>query len=195
MNNDIVIDPSSSQLIVAVEYSYGSHAITDKLKSQNMVSFFPAARSLTLNEKIQNVQTTALVTTIDRSWGETDFSALQNNQAAFDSTTDLAGPLTVAAAAQNSTTQGKVVVIGNSAFASDLYFDQYGNGDLFVNAVDWAAGQVNMINLTSSQPISRQMQLPSSLTILLLAFVFIILLPGLVVAGGVASWLKRRARG
>ena len=195
LRNDIVIDPSSSQIIVAIENAYGSHPITSKLQSENMVSFFPAARSLSLNDKVQNVQTTALVTTIDRSWGETDIAALQNNQVAFDPTVDIAGPLTIAAAAQNSTTNGRVVVIGDSAFASDIYFDQYGNGDLFINTVDWAAGQANMINLTSSQPISRQMRLPSSITILLLAFVFVILIPGLVIAGGVTSWLTRRSRG
>jgi ABC-type uncharacterized transport system involved in gliding motility auxiliary subunit len=88
-----------------------------------------------------------------------------------------------------------VVVIGDSTFASDIYFDQYGNGDLFINAVDWAAGQGNMINLTSSQPISRQMRLPSSFTVLLLAFAFVILIPGLIIAAGVSSWLVRRSRG
>jgi ABC-type uncharacterized transport system involved in gliding motility auxiliary subunit len=195
MVNDLVIDPSSSQIIVAVENSYGSHPITDKLQSQNMVSFFPTACSLTINSKVQNVQATPLVSTINTSWGETDFTALQNNKVAFDATVDFAGPLTVAAAAENSTTNGRVVVIGDSTFASDLYFDQYGNGDLFINAVDWAAGQGNMINLTSSQPISRQMRLPNSLTILLLAFAFVILIPGLIIAAGVASWLTRRARG
>ena len=195
LNNDIVIDPSSSQIIVAIENTYGSHPITNKLQSQNMVSFFPAARSLSLNENIQDVQTTALVTTIDRSWGETDFAALQNNQVSFDSTVDIAGPLTVAAAGQNSITNGRVVVIGDSAFASDIYFDQYGNGDLFINTVDWAAGQENMISLTSSQPVSRQLRLPNSFTILILAFVFVILIPGLVITGGVASWLVRRSRG
>ena len=193
--NDLVIDPSSSQIIVAVETAYGTHPITDKLQSQNMVSFFPTACSLTLNSNVQNVQTTALVTTINTSWGETDFTALQNNKVAFDSSIDFAGPLTVAAAAENSTTKGRVVVVGDSTFASDIYFDQYGNGDLFINAVDWAAGQGNMINLTSSQPISRQMRLPNNFTILLLAFVFIILIPGLIIAGGVASWLVRRSRG
>jgi ABC-type uncharacterized transport system involved in gliding motility auxiliary subunit len=195
INNNIVIDPSSSQIIVAIENAYGSHPITNKLQSQNMVSFFPAARSLTLSAKVQDVQTTALVTTIDRSWGETDFAALQNNQVSFDSTVDFAGPLTVASAAQNSKTNGRVVVIGDSAFASDVYFDQYGNGDLFINTIDWASGQGNLINLTANQPISRQMRLPNSLTILLLAFVFVILIPGLVIAGGVASWIIRRKRG
>jgi ABC-type uncharacterized transport system involved in gliding motility auxiliary subunit len=193
--NDLVIDPSSSQIIVAVENAYGSHPITDKLQSQNMVSFFPTARSLTLNSQIQGVTTTALVTTINSSWGETDFTALQNNQVAFDPTIDFAGPLTVAAAAENSTTKGRVVVIGDASFASDIYFDQYGNGDLFTNAVDWAAGQGNLINLTASQPISRQMNLPSNLTIPILVFLFVILIPGLIVAGWVATWLVRRSRG
>jgi ABC-type uncharacterized transport system involved in gliding motility auxiliary subunit len=195
MVNDLVIDPSSSQISYAVENSYGSHPITDKLQTQNMVSFFPTACSLTINGKVADVQTTALVSTINTSWGETDFTALQNNKVSYDSTVDIAGPLTIAAAAQNSTTNGRVVVIGNSTFASDIYFDQYGNGDLFINSVDWAAGQGNMINLTSSQPVSRQMRLPSSLTILLLAFAFVILLPGLIIAAGVASWLVRRSRG
>jgi ABC-type uncharacterized transport system involved in gliding motility auxiliary subunit len=88
-----------------------------------------------------------------------------------------------------------VVVIGDSSFASDIYFDQYGNGDLFINAVDWAAGQGNMINLTSSQPINRTLRLPSSFTVLLLAFAFVILIPGLIIAAGVWSWLVRRSRG
>jgi ABC-type uncharacterized transport system involved in gliding motility auxiliary subunit len=195
INNDIVIDPSSSQIVVAIAADYGTHPITNKLRSPFMDTFFPAARSLTLNEKIQDIQTTVLVKTVDRSWGETDLTALQNNQVAFDSTTDLSGPLTIAAAAQNSKSNGKVVVIGNSAFASDIYFDSYGNGDLFINTVDWAAGQENMISLTSSKTISRQLKLPSSYTILFLAFVFIILVPGLVIAGWVASWIARRKRG
>ncbi len=142
-----------------------------------------------MNGNIQDVQTTVLVTTIERAWGETDFTALQNNQVSFDSTGDFAGPLTIAVASQNSTSNGKVVVFGDSAFASDVYFDQYGNGDLFINAVDWAAGQVNMISLTSGQPISRQMRLPTSYTVLLLAIVFVILVPGLVMVGGVTAWL------
>ena len=195
MNDDLVIDPSSSQIVVAVENAYGSHAITDKLQSENLVSFFPTARSLAINDKIQNVSTTALVKTVDNSWGETDFTALQNNQISFDAGVDFKGPLTIAAAAENSTSKGRVVVFGNSAFASDIYFDQYGNGDLFINSVDWAAGQGNMINLTSIQPISRQMRLQTSYTIPLLVFFLVILIPGAVIAGGVSSWLVRRSRG
>ena len=60
-------------------------------------------------------------------------------------------------------------------FASDLYFDQYGNGDLFIKTVDWAAGQGNIINLTSAQiRQSGKCACPiNPFTILLLAFVFV----------------------
>jgi ABC-type uncharacterized transport system involved in gliding motility auxiliary subunit len=52
-----------------------------------------------------------------------------------------------------------------------------------------------MISLTAKQPITRTMRLPSQLTFLLLAFAFVILIPGLIIAGGVTSWLVRRSRG
>lgn len=195
IDNDLVIDPTSSQLAIAIENSYGSHSITASLVSQNLVSFFPTARSLTLKTTNQAVQTTALVKTIDSAWGETNFTALQNNQATYDAGTDLAGPLTIAAAAENSNAKGRIVVFGDSDFASDAYFDQYGNSDLFINSVDWAAGQENLISLTSKTPITREMVPLTNTTILILAFFFVILVPGLIVAGGVASWLIRRSRG
>ncbi len=195
VDNNLVIDPSSNQVIIAVENTYGSHAITDSLMSQNLVAFFPTARSLTLETTNQEVKTTALVKTIDRAWGETDFTALQNNQVSFDASVDMAGPITIAAAAEANSGKGRVVVVGDSDFASDAYFDQYGNSDMFINSVDWAAGQESMISLTTKQPIARQMRPLSSLTVLLLAFAFIILVPGMIVGGGVASWLVRRSRG
>ena len=195
VNNDLIVDPSTSQVVVAVENTYGSHAITDSLNSQNLVTFFPTASSLTLDAASQDAQATALVKTVDRSWGETDFTALQNNKVAFDASTDIAGPLTVAAAADNPNGKGKVVVFGDSDFASDAYFDQYGNSDMFINSVDWAAGQQSMISLTTKQPITRQMKPLTSVTVLILAFTFIILVPGLILGGGIGSWIMRRRRG
>jgi ABC-type uncharacterized transport system involved in gliding motility auxiliary subunit len=195
LNNDLVIDPSSNQVVVAVENTYGTHAITNSLTSQNLVSFFPTARSLTLDSTNPDVTTTALVKTVDSAWGETDFAALQNNQVSFDSKTDFPGPLTVVAASESSNGKGRVVVAGDSDFASDAYFDQYGNSDMFINSVDWAAGQENMISLTAKQTTTRTMKPLSSLTVVVLAFAFVILIPGLIVAGGISSWLVRRSRG
>ena len=195
LNDDLVIDPSSNQIVVAVENTYGTHAITNSLVSQNLVTFFPTARSLALDSSVKDVTTTALVKTVDNAWGETDFAALQNNQVAFDSKTDIAGPLTIVASSEPTSGKGRVVVAGDSDFASDAYFDQYGNSDMFINSVDWAAGQESMISLTTKQTTTRTMKPLSSLTIVVLAFAFVILIPGLIVAGGISSWLVRRSRG
>jgi ABC-type uncharacterized transport system involved in gliding motility auxiliary subunit len=196
INNDLVIDPSSNQVLVAVENTYGSHAITKSMESQNLVAFFPTASSISLTTNNQNVHTTFLVKTIDRAWGETNMDAFQNKQVAFDANSDQAGPLIIAATASTvDGTGGRIVVFGDSDFASDGYFDQYGNSDMFINSVDWAAGQEAMISLTTKQTVARQMAPLDSLTVLILALAFVILIPGLIVAGGVASWWLRRSRG
>ncbi len=192
--NDLTIDTNQSNPFVAVgdATSYGSHPIMDQLA--NKIIFFPEACSLNTTT-VANVQTTDLVKTISRVWGETDFAALQNKQLVYDSKTDVSGPLLIAVAGQNSTTNGRVVVVGDSDFANDNYFDQYSNSDMFINSVDWAAGQESMINLTSKTPVSRQMALPDLTVQLLIAISFVCVIPGLILAAGVGSWLMRRSRG
>jgi len=194
LENDLLIDPNQNPpyLVVGDSTTYGSHAIMTNLAGK--VVFFPTARSLTV-ATVTNVTTTKLVQTTTNAWGETDMTALQNNQVAFNAKTDLAGPLSVAVAAENSSTNGRLVVVGDSDFANDTYFDQYGNSDMLVNSVDWAAGQENIISLTAKTPITRNLSLPNNTVLLAMAIGLICILPGLVVAGGVASWLARRSRG
>ncbi|MGA2502952.1 MAG: Gldg family protein [Anaerolineales bacterium] len=192
-DNDIVIDTNTSQPLYAVAASYGTHPITEKL--QGLVSFFPSARSLSVATNLTN-QPTALVTTATTAWGETDFAALQTNgQVAFNSATDFPGPLTLAFAVSDATANNHVVIFGDADFASDAYFNQYANGDMFINAIDWAAGQEQLINLNTPTAISRTLVLPSSFWLLVMAISFLFILPGLVIAGGVVSWLVRRSRG
>jgi len=192
-DNDIVIDTNTSQLLYAVESSYGNHPITEKL--QGLVSFYPTARSLTVASNMPN-QPVALVNTNNSAWGETDYAAMQaNGQVIFDLGADFPGPLTLAVAAEDTTAGSHVVVFGDADFASNAFFNQYANGDMFFNAIDWAAGQEQLINLTSPSAISRTLALPSSFGLLVMAISFLCLLPGLVIAGGVISWLIRRSRG
>jgi ABC-type uncharacterized transport system involved in gliding motility auxiliary subunit len=192
-DNDIVIDTNTSQPLYAVAASYGTHPITEKL--QGLVSFFPSARSLSIASNLTN-QPTPLVATASSAWGETDFAALQSNgQVTFNSATDLPGPLTLAVAVSDSKANNHVVVFGDSDFATDAFFGQYANGDMFINSIDWAAGQEQLINLNSPTAISRTLILPSSFWLLVMAISFLLILPGLVIAGGVASWLVRRSKG
>ena len=192
-DNDIVIDSNTSQPLFAVAAAYGKHPITEKL--QGLVSFYPTARSLTIATNAAN-QPTALVSTANSAWGETDFASMQaNGQVAFDPAVDIPGPVTLAVAVADTAKKNHVVIFGDADFASNVYFNQYANGDMFINSIDWAAGQEQLINLSTPIAITRTLSLPSSFWLLIMSISFVIVLPGLVIAGGVISWLVRRSRG
>ncbi len=89
-----------------------------------------------------------------------------------------------------------MVVFGTSQFASDQVFDSgYGNSDIFVNAVDWAAEQENITNITPKQPVSRIFLPASQLRIFMLMLVVGLIMPGIFIVLGVFTWLQRRRQG
>jgi ABC-type uncharacterized transport system involved in gliding motility auxiliary subunit len=193
LENNIIIDTNSNQVLFAVADQYGNHPITEKLKG--IVSYYPQARSITLLPDAPN-SPTAIVQTTSRSWGETDFAGMEQNKLEFNPETDIAGPLTIAVAASDYATNARVVVLGDSDFASDTFYDQYANGDMLINIIDWAAGQEAMINLTpGGTAVDRQLKPISNTTMILLAIGILCVLPLLIIAGGVAAWLARRLRG
>lgn len=194
LGDDLVIDLSANPVTVAVASQYGSHPITQKL--QGMVSIYPTARSVqSVTPAPQGLQNTVLVTTADRSWGETDYEALKNNQVKFDQSKDLAGPVPLAVASENSSINARVVVFGDTLFACNNYFDQYGNADMFINSVDWAAKQDKLINLTPKTTTQRVLVPPQTYGMGLVLFGSIFLVPGLVILMGIVTWLRRRSRG
>ena len=195
LNNDIVVDTNSpSSPFFAVGAQYAAHPITEKM--QGVAAIFPYSRSLTVGSGNTEATPTALVLTIDQSWGETDFSALEGQQSlTFDQDADLLGPMTLAAAVENSTTESRVVVFGSSSFAQDDNFDFSGNGDMFVNAVDWVTEQESLINLTSNTPQERTFNPPGSLQFILTIVSAVCVVPLVIIAAGVYAWLMRRRRG
>lgn len=194
LKNDIIVDLTSDTPSIAVAVQYGSHPITSKLPG--MVSILPTARSVQANTGAPSTETiTTLASTSQNSWGETNFTDLQNNKVAFDQNQDVQGPVSLAVAAENSGKKGRVVVFGDADFASDNYFSQYANGDLFINSVDWAAEQENLINLTPKTATQRFLISPQRyvMNMILLGSVFV--LPGVVLFSGVLVWVQRRRRG
>jgi ABC-type uncharacterized transport system involved in gliding motility auxiliary subunit len=120
---------------------------------------------------------------------------MSNQQISFDQAKDIAGPLTIAASGQNTVTNSHLVIFGNSIFATDKGFDAYANGDIFINSVDWVAQQTNLINITPHTPINRTFNAPAQVPFIIILLSSIIILPGLVVAAGISSWLARRRQG
>ena len=157
----------------------------------------PLTRSIEIIARDGFTQTPILQTNPSSdAWGETDFTPLEGNTTAisFDPEADSAGPVVLAAVSENQS-GGKVVVIGSSTFATDGGFDAYGNGDLFVNAVGWAAGQGKTYDVTPKDTTQRTYNPPTQVGGLLTNISVVCVVPLVVIGLGVYAWFSRRRRG
>ncbi len=195
LGKDIVVDLSSQQAFVSYAASYANHPITQKM--QSLVSVFPTARSVEAGTAPDGVTSTNLVLTSQQSWAETDLAGLNdpNAQVAFTDGVDLPGPVSIAAVAENTSTNTRLVIFGDADFPVNANISAYGNSDLFVNSVDWAAKQENLINLTPKQNTNRLIVPPQRITMNLILLGSVFILPGLPVLAGIIVWIQRRRRG
>ena len=193
-DNDIVIDLNSPQPTTAAAAYYDvSHPVT--VNMNNLVAFFPFSRSVKMSGSVQDVTLTPLVQTNERSWGETDFESLTGGGQVGLDEGETPGPLTLAIAGENQTTGGRVVVFGTSSFAADQIFDAYGNGDMFVNSIDWSAEQEDLANITPRTPTERTFNIPGQFQWIMILLGSVFIIPGLVVLAGISTWLTRRRQG
>jgi len=144
---DLVVDPLSQTLVgdylVPVAVGYSDHEITNGF---TVISYFPLCRSVGVDEASGAVQ---LVFTAQESFAETSFDVVE-----FDEGVDAPGPLAVAAALELPSAAddpdargGRLVVAGDSDFATNAHFPQQGNANLFLNAVNWLAGNESLITI------------------------------------------------
>jgi len=205
----IVVDPTTqvfgiSDPRVALITQYPRHPITNNF---NVLTLFPHARGLLL-EATDTWTSTALLTTLDRSWAEV---GEMNNEIEFTPGSDIAGPLIIGAAltrtlskqgeqpsadATSNNKTGKVqrvVVIGNGDFLSNAYLGNGGNLDLAQNIINWLSHDDNLVAIPSKTTPDRRLEL-SQTTLIILAFIIVIFIPLALIASGVMVWLKRRNR-
>ncbi len=197
---DFVIDVYNSaflngqpQPLIPVSNAYEDSPITQKL--QGIATFFPVVRSVAVvgtPETLPDVTYTPLVTLEDRAWGETDVDSLQASAGPSLGEGDTPGPLHVAVAAENSKYKARIVVFGDSNFATNAYAEQGANGQLFLNALNWATTEESLINLTPKTPTTRTIILTEALTVNLIFLVTVIIMPLAVLVGGVVVWVIRR---
>lgn len=194
LQNDLLYDPNANPplLVYADPLNYGQHPITENLRGMN--SRFYTAQSLGLASSPTGITLTTLAQTYKEAWGETDFLSVENNQVSFDAARDHSGPLILAAAAENQSNHGRLVVFGDSEFAANGLY-KLGNGDIFLNAVDWATRQEQLINLTPKSQISRTFNPPGSLGLIGIILVSVCIIPLAIFFGGVFTWYSRRKRG
>lgn len=87
--------------------------------------------------------------------------------------------------------QTRVVVFGDSDFASNSMLGTQGNQDLFLNAANWAAQQENLIAIRPRDPEDRRVTMTVDQQARV-GYVSALILPLAILALGVFSWYRRR---
>jgi len=163
LGDDFVIDTSGIGSLfgldftipVATEYD-GGHPVTQKHR-QGLMTVFELARSVHYDDGAAtggDLHGAELVRTSQQSWAETDLSVLSRQQARrtvrLDEGVDQPGPVPLAVAVHRDG-GGRLVVFGDSDFATNRYFDMQGNGDLILNALSWLAEDEELISIRPRQ--------------------------------------------
>ena len=192
--DNLVIEPSPIGRLfgigpeVPIVQQYEPHPITRDLAGVS--TLFPLTRTVTpAKTPPPGVNVQPLVKTSAQSWGETDRDGLQRGVANPDPS-DAKGPLSVATVATKD--KARIVVYGTSNIASNQFLNLQGNRDFFLNTVSWLAEEEDQIAIrpkeTKSTPVfltSRQAQ-----AVFLLP---VVVVPGLVIVGGIVALVRRRA--
>jgi ABC-type uncharacterized transport system involved in gliding motility auxiliary subunit len=209
VGNDIVLDASGLGRTIGagpqvpLAGDYPAHPATNGFR---YMTAFPLSRSVTPVEGGADGRfPQSLVETSQRSWAEVDIAGMYaNSQPTLDEGTDKAGPVSLAAAVSAaapdapagespdaSKPEARMIVVGDSDFATNGALGIQGNRDLFLNMANWLAQQENLIAIRPVDPADRRVQLTEDqmgriywLTLALFPLAFI--------AMGVRVWWKRR---
>jgi len=136
----------------------------------------------------------SVILTSPFSWGETNLdSLLRDNQWEFNEGEDTQGPVTTVAWANNQETGAKLVIVGDADFiANNNIISPQGNSILFFDSIGWMTGFTEEVRfepqiLTTGLPII----FVDVQTLDLVAFITIILMPGIMLALAIAIYGRR----
>lgn len=178
VGNDLIIDASGLGQLLGTNESIPvampvRHPITQGF---NVMTAFPLARSVSVvSGGVEGRTAQAVLETSPQSWGESDIQGLYETgqvERNLDGG-DKAGPLTIAAAvsaaapdaptpeapADGSTPppapEARMVVVGDSDFASNQAIGIQGNREVYLNMLNWLAQQEDLIAIRPKSPEDR----------------------------------------
>jgi ABC-type uncharacterized transport system involved in gliding motility auxiliary subunit len=173
---------------VPIVQQYESHPITRDMGG--VTTLFPLTRSVAaLKTPPKGVNVQLLARTSPESWGETNRADLERGVAKPDPQ-DLKGPLAVAAVA--TIEKARIVVYGTSNIAANQFLNIQGNRDFFLNTVSWLAEEEEQISIRPKD-VKQTPVFMSENQAKAVFFLPVVVLPALVLAGGIAAVVRRRA--
>lgn len=172
--------------------TFTEHEITQDLTSAVLL---PLSRHVTFDEQVgKDWDFVPLARTSPNSWAETN---MQGRVVSLNEKEDVKGPLPMAAALtpkkapEENTPRPAIVVIGNSTFASNAFFNFPGNSDFFLHTTGWLAEERDLVSIAPKEPALRPFT-PNPTQERALIYIQVVFLPLLTLLTGVIVWRKRR---
>ena len=172
--------------------TFTEHEITQDLTSAVL---FPLSRHITFDEQAgKDWEYVPLARTSANSWAETN---MQGRVVSLNEKEDVKGPLAMAAALapKKAPEEGKphpaIVVVGNSTFATNAYFNFPGNSDFFLHTTGWLAEERDLISIAPKEAALRPFT-PNPTQERTLLYIQVIFLPLMTFLTGMMVWRKRR---
>jgi ABC-type uncharacterized transport system involved in gliding motility auxiliary subunit len=199
----IVVDPAGQAsglgAGVTIVNQYGDHPISKGLGDG--ISFYPLARPLATTT-IQGVETVPFLFTSDRTQAQkldketggvkADPADPKPPYAIGIALTRLATDGLDSPSSETAKPQARLVVVGNSTFATDGLFEQQLNGNIFLNAISWLSqGDDQVLAIRPREMKNRRivMSLEQQISVALISMA---LLPVLGFGTGAIVWWRRR---
>jgi len=200
LGNDLVVDPANALPMVGAETllvnRYGTGPIVGALSNEGLPVILPLARSVTKAEKPpEGLAEAMLLETSPDGWGETNLKDL--DAGLKKDAADLAGPVSLAVSLASADPKKddpkapRLVVIGNSRFATNGAIQNGANAMLFANAAHWLAGNEKQVGIAPKTPAQSSLALTDA-QVRALGWGAIVGLPGLAVLLGIWVWYRRR---
>jgi hypothetical protein len=195
----VIVDYSSNLRTPLDIIGYQVFMSTDlgaRLDPAQAPTLFRIARALNVSTEPPVNNGVVIMSSTD-SYGETDIrSLMETNTFEPDFENDFPGPLPIVAWAWDQATNAKILLVGDADFATNGFIgSSLGNAILFTDGVSWLTGFNEQVNFSPQAFVTG---LPlifiSTQTLDIIAFITVILMPGLVLVSGLVIWTRRMRR-
>jgi ABC-type uncharacterized transport system involved in gliding motility auxiliary subunit len=200
MTDDVVVDPENrlfagDYLTMTVTGLSERHPVSAAMKAPPL---FSQARSVSFTAAAPNIRGIEFLQTAPSSWSTPDLDVLETGTATFVDGRDRPGPIPVGVSVLIQSTErpdtiARLIILGDSDFANNFFIEYLGDKDLLVNAVNWLAGEEELVGQRRQRQTPGVNQFFVSARQGRLAFLLgTIVEPSLVLAVGTLIFLRRR---